>query len=375
MNRLGSTLFAANLFVASVTIAMALTGVVRAADDDWKKEWADTIAKAKGQELVISVHAIDGHAETVQEFQRRFPDIKVQTTVILPSAMSSRVVTEQRNGIYGWDVWWALTGNMIDTVLPAGGLEKLTDYFILPEVKDPSNWRAPQILWASEKGPYAFVHTPFVDSAYYYNPGVIKGLTIDTFEKLLDPRLKGQIVIRNPAQANVGSFALSGMLRQKGPEFVKKLLSDMDVQFLDNPRQISDSVIRGDKALAIGGNGDNFTQCYSAGGCKDIVRLPFSGYAGARGISVFKNAPHKEATKVFVNWILSREGQEAYVRIFSPLNTVGGFSLRKDVEPDPKHIPSVPDYDHLSEYAIMGTDDGSKYLTQVIAIYKAIRDR
>ena len=365
-------LFAAIRLMAVLAATLAMPAL---AADDWRTEWADTLAKAKGQSLVISVHAIEGHAETVQEFQRRFPDIKVETTVILPSAMSSRVVTEQRNGIYAWDVWWAVTGNMIDTVLPANGLETLTDYMILPEVKDPSNWRAPDYLWASDQGPYAFVHTPYVDSAYYFNPAVVKNFSPGTVDSLLDPKLKDLIVIRDPAHANIGSFALSGLLKQKGPDFLRRLFTEQEPTFMENPRQVSDAVIRGDKALVIGANGDIVTQCTNAGGCRGLQRLPFGGYAVARGISVFKKAPHKEATKVFVNWLLSREGQEAYVKIFSPLNTVGGFSGRKDVEPDSRHVESVPDWAHLDRYAIMGTDNGLKYLNEVIALYTKIRDR
>ena len=42
------------------------------------KEWNDLVQKAKGQPLVLGVHALEGHADVIKEFQKKFPDIKVQ---------------------------------------------------------------------------------------------------------------------------------------------------------------------------------------------------------------------------------------------------------------------------------------------------------
>lgn len=41
--------------------------------------------------------------------------------------------------------------------------------------------------------------------------------------------------------------------------------------------------------------------------------LPASNGSGV--IGVVKNAPHPHAARVFVNWLLSKEGQELYVKV------------------------------------------------------------
>lgn len=50
-------------------------------------------------------------------------------------------------------------------------------------------------------------------------------------------------------------------------------------------------------------------------------------------LSIMNRAPHPNATKVFVNWLLSREGQTHFQALFLRIDPV--FSLREDVPIDP----------------------------------------
>jgi hypothetical protein len=207
--------------------------------------------------------------------------------------------------------------------MPIDGFAKLTDYLILPEVKDAAQWRRPDMMYTSDRGPYIFVHSYYYEATGFYNTGVVKGLKLDKAEALLDPRLKGKIIIEDPARPNGGSNAIAALLKAQGPDFVRRLLGDMQPSFMSITRQITDSVARGDAAIIIGGNPEAITQCWHAGGCKDVIRLPHINYILARGLGVLKNAPHKEATKIWINWLLSKEGQETYVREWARTNESG----------------------------------------------------
>ena len=55
--------------------------------------------------------------------------------------------------------------------------------------------------------------------------------------------------------------------------------------------------------------------------------------AGSGGVAVINKAPHPNATKVALNWLLSREGQIAYQRIFTEGND-GPDSMRIDIPKD-----------------------------------------
>ena len=259
--------------------------------------------------------------------------------------------------------------------MPLGGFDRIDDYFILPEVKDSSNWQAPAYFYTSEKGPYVVAHTHYADEAVYFNRSVLKNFKPSPIDVLLDPRLKGLIAIRDPTKPNNGTTALAGILTEKGADFVNRLFVEMDPAVIDNPRQLTDSVMRGDRAMIVGGSQDIVNQCRLAGGCADVVKLPYGKYVLSRGVGVLKNAPHKDATKVWINWLLSKEGQETYVRIWAQYNSTGAISMRKDVAPDPKHLDSVPDYAKLDSYFLAATDAGEGAMKKVQSLYSAVKEK
>src|ERR1044071_3079368 len=51
------------------------------------------------------------------------------------------------------------------------------------------------------------------------------------------------------------------------------------------------------------------------------------------GVNLFKNAPHPNAAKIAINWLLSREGQDAYQRMFAQQHDVRQ-SMREDISTD-----------------------------------------
>ena len=51
------------------------------------------------------------------------------------------------------------------------------------------------------------------------------------------------------------------------------------------------------------------------------------------GVNLFKNAPHPNAAKVAINWLLSREGQDTYQKVYADLHDVRQ-SMREDISMD-----------------------------------------
>jgi iron(III) transport system substrate-binding protein len=337
---------------------------------DWKQDWDKTVAEAKGQKLNLIIQPSEGMEAVVKVFKQRFPQIDVQVTLMHPSDAGPRVLTEQKNNLYNWDTWWSTASNMNNVVLPAGGLEKITDYFILPEVKDESNWRAPAFSYTSPRGPYVFVHTHLIQNLSAYNKNMVKGAA--TFDSLLDPALKGKIYIRQPSRPHGGTMMLAQVAKEKGIGFVEKLLTTMDPVYVDNDRQNFMAVQKGQAAIALGTPEATLAECWEQGGCANMAPLG-NGFMHSRGVSVFKNAPHKAATKVWINWLLSKDGQEAYVREWAKDATTGAHSLRKDVAGDPKHAASTPDFNNLDKYTAVSLDSGTAELKQIIDLYTKVR--
>jgi ABC-type Fe3+ transport system substrate-binding protein len=161
-----------------------------------------------------------------------------------------------------------------------------------------------------------------------------------------------------------------------GPDFLRKLFAH-DVTIIDNPRQITSAIMRGDKAVIIGAETDVITKCRSSGGCRNVQTLNVGAdILLPRGLAVFKNAPHKDATKIWVNWLLSKEGQEAYVEAWSAEDPDVAISQRKDVAPHPKLAANIPDFRQVKKLMLsgMGVQD-ENYTRTVMRVYGEYKNR
>ena len=85
---------------------------------------------------------------------------------------------------------------------------------------------------------------------------------------------------------------------------------------------------------------------------------------GSGGVALINKAPHPNAAKVGLNWLLSREGQMAYQRLFTQGND-GPDSMRIDI-PKEKCRAAIAGRKstmvaHLSSTAPMDGQEGADY--------------
>jgi ABC-type Fe3+ transport system substrate-binding protein len=88
-----------------------------------------------------------------------------------------------------------------------------------------------------------------------------------------------------------------------------------------------------------------------------------------------KNPPHPEMTKLWVNWLLSREGQQAWVDAWAKYNTAGAVSMRKDVAPAPGHEQFLPDFNKPEQYVFVSSEKGSEEMDATIKLFKEVMGR
>ena len=358
-------------FAGAVSILFMMGAAPLKAQSDSLAEWKATLAAAKGQPLKLLLQPDPGFEEVVKVFKAKFPFINVQATISHPSDAAPRIITEQKNGLYSWDAWWATAANMNGIVYPAGGLDRITDYLVLPDVKSPATWRAPDFIFPAPDRPYIFIHTHYLQNLGIYNASLVPGGKL-TLENLLDPSLKKKISIRSPSRPHGGTMMLAAVAKVRGLDYVKKILAEMEPIYIDNDRQNTLSAFKGGSAVALGTSDEVYFECLKEGGCAQIKPFP-AYFMHSRGVSVLKNAPNKAATKVFVNWLLSKEGQETYVREWAKTASTGAFSMRKDVASDPKHKGSEPDFSNLRQYVAVSLDSGVAELRQIIKLYDEVR--
>lgn len=331
-------------------------------------EWQQTIEKARGQKLIVINQGNAAFDAAFDTFTKKF-GIAVESNVTRPSAAIARIRTEQNNKLYLADIWWALTGIMTSVAAPAGMFEPFEDYLVLPEVKDPANWRHPDYIYG-DRLRTVFLHTNELSPNTFRNRDVLPDLKIESYDSLLDPRLKGRIALRDASNPNAGSNGLAPLYKARGEAYLLKFLNDQQPRIFENPEQLDNSLIRGQVAVAIGGQNSSLSQCRKDGGCQNIDQIESFTSASSRGIAIFKNRPNPEAAKVFVNWLLSKEGQELLVREWQKANQTGAVSMRKDVAPAPGHEQYLPDFSKPQDYVWVGTQQGDEEIKNVVEIFK-----
>ena len=136
------------------------------------------------------------------------------------------------------------------------------------------------------------------------------------------------------------------------------------------PQQLDAAITRGGQAVSIGLETYLWDKCRADGGCKEIDNLWQFGAAISLGFTIPRNAPDADAAKVFVNWYLSKEGQELWVKAWAKQNTSGAVSMRKDVAPFKGHESSMPDFSNPKNYVFVSSERGSEEVKDTIKIFK-----
>jgi iron(III) transport system substrate-binding protein len=142
---------------------------------------------------------------------------------------------------------------------------------------------------------------------------------INSFWDLVQPRWKGKIEVRDirvPGTGNVNSMFFYHN-PQVGPKFISRLFGEMDVTLFRDIRQSIDWLATGKFAICFFCYPIEVLEARKQGLPVNEFGLmkegaAISSYAG--GVTFVKNAAHPNAAKVFVNWLLSREGQLASQR-------------------------------------------------------------
>ena len=351
------------LFVPLV-IALALLGV---ACSPTPPPPSPSAARQEGK-LVLSTHAGTGYEKYVQVVKQALPDLSIEATTIKASDFAPRVIVEQQNGQYLWDVHMGPVSNIYTVLTPAGALEPIKPFLdaLPPDARDDSKWAGGFALFTDPNNPVTLI-TEFSDvgGMFINKDQVPEG--IKNVDELLDPKWKGKIAVYDPTVPNGGSMSLAGLLALKGDDFLKKLVVGNDAKYVETSSQLTQWVAQGRYPIGFGVDATQLAELQKQGVGVNVVRDRGVGnYSLASGLSVLKNAPHPNAVKVYLNWALSKEGQIAWAQNAS----VDSSSRRLDVPVF--HPDSTPDYQHMEKYrVIQGTASGQDTLDRTLAITKS----
>jgi iron(III) transport system substrate-binding protein len=319
--------------------------------------------------VVLSTHAGSGYEKYVVAVKQALPDLKVEATTIKASDFAPRVIVEQQNGQFLWDVHMGPSSNMFTVVAPANGLEPIKPFLanLSADVRDDSKWAGGFELFTDANNPQTFISQLSANPGIFVNKDILPE-SVATPEDLMNPKLKGQIAVYDPTNSNAGAFALADIASKKGDDFLKSLLTDQQVQYVSTSRQITDWIAQGRYPVCMGVDQTQLADLQSQGVGKNVEAITsFGTTVLASGVDVLKNPPHPNATRVYLNWALSQAGQEAW----ATLSAVWATSRRLDVTVN-LDAPTSPDYTHMAQYTVIqGTASADALLSRTLAITRA----
>jgi ABC-type Fe3+ transport system substrate-binding protein len=135
-----------------------------------------------------------------------------------------------------------------------------------------------------------------------------------SFDDLLNPKWKGKIGILDPRTAGGGTSTWSFLYKIKGEEFLRKLAAQ-ELLLARDQRLLGENLAKGRLALTIGLTYYSLAPFIKANQpIKPLPEAKEGSYtsSGSGTLSVVKNSTRPNATRLFVNWLLSKEGQEVY---------------------------------------------------------------
>lgn len=302
----------------------------------------DALYAAAKQEGALNLFAGGPTAPWVargKRFEERFPGIKVSVT----GGFSNR-----------------LTGH-IDDARKAG--KPIADLALLQTIQDFVRWKEQGVLVPFKPDGWETIGDPFKDPdgtfmghylslvAYAQRPDLVS-VTVRSAKDFLNPAFKGKLISTYPHDDDITLYHYARLVDHFGWSFMDEYMK-LEPQFVMGHLGVAQALAKGEAAGTI----DQIISMNDKSAPVIPTEEPSTVFA--QTLAIFKDAPHPNAAKLFVNWYLSKEQQTA-------VRAPGRWSVRNDVPP--------PDgYKALSAYKL--NDQFQRFMTADPAAVEALRAR
>lgn len=326
---------AASMAAGSDALAAACA---KPTDMDGFKTCADVDAATKEGEVVVYLpDAEEGTSILLQAFRKQFPKIKTNYVRLQTGALYARILAERR-----------ARNNLADVIClsdPAMAidLQKRNGFslYVSPETA------AYKPEYQSQPAGY-FTWGSINFAGIVYNPNFVSPKEAPkTWEDLLDPKWTGAISVK---------AVTSGLqhihwyeLRQLYGDGYWKQIAKLKPNAFDSTIGQDDQLVNGQSKVANCAQYSHYLNYKFNKGAPLAFVVPEAGMTGGPEVwGVADSAPHPQAARLFVDWLLSVPGQKAMVEGFL------SHSPREDVPPPVGGLP-------ISKIKILFPSDWQKF--------------
>lgn len=271
-------------------------------------------AKTEGKVVVYTSNILSLSRTLQLAFTKRFPDIKVELVRLGGGALHSKIMTEHAAGKLVADVVEYSDRGLIQRAMERG---------IIGRHSAPTDGLYPAQTKVSGMVYPGSVYLYLIA----YNPALVKDPP-KTWMDLVDARFRGKIGL---VPAELGGTPWMTALFQyqvlgKNSESYWQKLAAQKPRFFTSAAPLGKSVVSGETPVAVALDVVSLEDIKQGAPVKMVY--PPEGVV----VIVFNNAVtaaprNPNAGQLWLNWTLSREGQEVWVK------QIGGLSVRTDIDP------------------------------------------
>ncbi|MBI4330108.1 MAG: extracellular solute-binding protein [Chloroflexi bacterium] len=298
---------------AGSTRAAAPGAVTRPA---WEQDWEKTLAEGRSEGRVLLLSSFAEARDTVgAAFKEKF-GIEVEVVVGRDKEISAKVLNERRAGLYLPDIYLSGTSSIASfNELGPDFLVPMKPFLALPEVLDPKVWMDGGPKFVDPEGK-VMSYLVGASAPMSINTDMVRTDEIKSYRDLLDRKWKGKIVVMDPSVGGAGTAFFFIVWELMGPDFVADL-GNQDLAITTDARLQVEWLARGKYQISGAISSDVYTQFLQAGAPIRVI-VPAEGTSittGKGGVAILNRAPHPNAAKVLINWLLTKEGQTVMSRV------------------------------------------------------------
>ena len=301
--------------------------------DDWEKTWNKIVSDAKkeGGVTVYSSYPSEFRVALSKGFKDKF-GLDIDFVTGRGAELREKLARERRTGMYLADIYMMGPSDDSLSKLPGTVFDPMPPILVLPEVVDGRSWTGGKLTFGDVRGEYVafFALTPY--SFIAANTGLVKVQELQSLQDLLEPKHKGRIVLGDPTTTGAAMEWFGTVINLFGGRDFMNKLARQDPIITRDERQAVEWVAKEKYSIVIGIKPALVNQFILKGAPIDwaVVKETWLSSQEAT-VALVNKAAHPEAAKVYLNWLLSKEGQSLFSKV------TGLQSARVDV--DASHIP------------------------------------
>ncbi len=293
-------------------------------------EWDETLAKAKEEGKFVAVlggSASRNYRPIFKYFEDKF-GIRTVVSTGGGRRQADRILAERGAKKYKVDIFMVGATSGVNRIVRNDAADPISPVLFLPEVVDKSLWYKGKHYYSDPEQKYIFALagnvelSPIVMRFNTNKLSIEEAKKIDSVWTFLDKRFAGKIVAIPPGPGAGAQYFTAIFHPDLGEKYLRRFFSpELNVKFSTDYRQIADGVAKGKYTMAV----------FSGSAARDIDRLgrrglpvanfgrllerplkerpTLEGTGAQNNIIVINRRPHPYATKLFINWFFSKEGQ------------------------------------------------------------------